>query len=43
MLNNSDRPEILDAATGQPIHPGRPIVHFNEGDVGSAGAAGFDE
>jgi L-fucose isomerase-like protein len=36
MLNNSDRPEIRGPETHAPIAAGRPIVHFNEGDVGSA-------
>jgi L-fucose isomerase-like protein len=36
MLNNSDRPEIRDPEKNAPINPGKPIVHFNEGDVGSA-------
>ncbi|OHD73459.1 MAG: hypothetical protein A2V99_03895 [Spirochaetes bacterium RBG_16_67_19] len=36
MLNNSDRPEIFDPEKSVAINPGSPIVHFNEGDVGSA-------
>ena len=29
MLNNSDRPEIVCADSGEAINPGKPIVHFN--------------
>lgn len=36
MLNNSDRPPIVYAQTGETINEGLPIVHFNEGDLGSA-------
>jgi hypothetical protein len=36
MLNNSERPDILDPETGEVINSGLPVVHFNEGDVGSA-------
>jgi hypothetical protein len=36
MLNNSDRPDILYPENGEIIKQGLPIVHFNEGDVGSA-------
>ncbi len=35
MLNNSDRPDVVDPDTGAVINRGRPIVHFNEGDMGS--------
>jgi hypothetical protein len=35
MLNNSERPDVSDPETNQIIKPGKPIVHFNEGDVGS--------
>lgn len=35
MLNNSERPDIADPLSGQPIKKGRPIIHFNEGDIGS--------
>ncbi len=35
MLNNSDRPDVTDPETGAIINPGNPIVHFNEGDIGS--------
>ncbi|PRY22167.1 L-fucose isomerase-like protein [Aliiruegeria haliotis] len=31
MLNNDDRPDVVDA-DGQPIRPGEAIVHFNEVD-----------
>jgi L-fucose isomerase-like protein len=36
MLNNCERPAIKDPDTGEVIEHGAPIVHFNEGDVGSA-------
>ena len=35
MLNNTHRPEIRDAQTGEVVLEGHPIVHFNEGDLGS--------
>lgn len=35
MLNNADRPEVIDPATGKVIEKGKPIAHFNEGDMGS--------
>jgi L-fucose isomerase-like protein len=35
MLNNSDRPDVIDSDTGKVINKGKPIVHFNEGDMGS--------
>lgn len=35
MLNNSERPDVIDPESGQVINPGNPIVHFNEGDIGS--------
>ena len=35
MLNNSDRPEVRDPVTQGVIRQGKPILHFNEGDVGS--------
>lgn len=35
MLNNSDRPEVFDPQTGKAFFKGKPIVHFNEGDIGS--------
>ncbi len=36
MLNNSDRPEIVSLESDRVIVADNPIVHFNEGDVGSA-------
>ena len=36
MLNNCVRPDITDPETGDVINKGFPIVHFNEGDLGSA-------
>lgn len=35
MLNNTDRPKVKNPETRQLIHEGKPIVHFNEGDIGS--------
>ena len=35
MLNNSERPDILDPETKRVVRKGQPIVHFNEGDIGS--------
>lgn len=35
MLNNSDRPNVRDPETGQIVNKGKPIVHFNEGDIGA--------
>jgi hypothetical protein len=35
MLNNSERPDVVDPDTGAVINAGKPIVHFNEGDMGS--------
>jgi L-fucose isomerase-like protein len=35
MLNNSDRPDIVDPETGKVIEQGKPIPHFNEGDMGA--------
>jgi L-fucose isomerase-like protein len=35
MLNNSDRPPVRSYETRQIISKGRPIVHFNEGDMGA--------
>ena len=35
MLNNSERPDVKNPYTGQVINRGQPIVHFNEGDLGS--------
>jgi L-fucose isomerase-like protein len=35
MLNNSERPDVIDPDTKKAIRKGKPIVHFNEGDIGS--------
>jgi hypothetical protein len=35
MLNNSDRPDVVDPETNRIVRSGKPIVHFNEGDIGS--------
>jgi hypothetical protein len=35
MLNNSERPDVIDPESGEVINAGMPIVHFNEGDMGS--------
>jgi L-fucose isomerase-like protein len=35
MLNNADRPPVRCPDTRQVINGGKPIVHFNEGDLGS--------
>jgi L-fucose isomerase-like protein len=35
MLNNSERPDIMDPEIKKVIRKGKPIVHFNEGDIGS--------
>jgi len=35
MLNNSERPDVIDLDTKKVIRKGKPIVHFNEGDIGS--------
>jgi L-fucose isomerase-like protein len=35
MLNNADRPPVKDPDTGKVIEKGKPIVHFNEGDMGA--------
>ncbi len=35
MLNNAERPDIKDPETGKAVAKGRPIVHFNEGDLGA--------
>ena len=35
MLNNSDRPDVIDLETNKIIRKGKVIVHFNEGDIGS--------
>ena len=36
MLNNADRPNVRDPETRQIVNKGKPIVHFNEGDLGAA-------
>jgi L-fucose isomerase-like protein len=36
MLNNSHRPDVIDPESEEVISPGKPIIHFNEGDLGSA-------
>lgn len=35
MLNNVDRPDVIDPETRQVVNKGKAIVHFNEGDMGS--------
>ncbi len=35
MLNNSDRPDVADPESGEVVEKGKPIVHFNEGDMGA--------
>jgi len=35
MLNNADRPDVKDPDTRAVIEKGKPIAHFNEGDMGS--------
>ncbi len=35
MLNNSDRPPVKDPETREVVFPGKPIPHFNEGDIGA--------
>ncbi len=35
MLNNADRPDVIDPATKKVIAKGKAIPHFNEGDMGS--------
>lgn len=36
MLNNCDRPDIIDPESGEVIAENLPVAHFNEGDLGSA-------
>lgn len=36
MLNNSHRPDVLIPDSQEVVNQGRPIVHFNEGDLGAA-------
>ncbi len=35
MLNNTDRPPVRDPETKQVVKKGKPIPHFNEGDIGA--------
>ncbi len=35
MLNNADRPPVRDPESRSVVNAGRPIVHFNEGDLGA--------
>lgn len=35
MLNNADRPDVRDPESKQVVAKGRPIPHFNEGDMGA--------
>lgn len=35
MLNNSDRPDVRDPESKEIVNKGRPIPHFNEGDLGA--------
>jgi hypothetical protein len=35
MLNNAERPDVIDPETGEVINQGKAIVHFNEGDIGA--------
>jgi L-fucose isomerase-like protein len=35
MLNNAHRPNVVDPQTKEVINKGKPIVHFNEGDIGA--------
>ena len=35
MLNNADRPDVIDPADNKVIAKGKAIPHFNEGDMGS--------
>jgi L-fucose isomerase-like protein len=35
ILNNADRPPVLDPATGRELYPGQPLPHFNEVDEGA--------
>jgi hypothetical protein len=36
LLNDSDRPPVRSIDDGRELYPGRPVVHFNEVDEGSA-------
>jgi len=35
MLNNAERPDVVDPDSGKVVRKGKVIVHFNEGDMGS--------
>lgn len=35
MLNNADRPPVKDPESKAVVHAGKPIPHFNEGDLGA--------
>jgi hypothetical protein len=35
LLNNAERPPVLDPQTGQELYAGRPLPHFNEVDEGA--------
>ena len=35
LLNNAERPPVLDLETGQELYAGRPLPHFNEVDEGA--------
>jgi hypothetical protein len=35
MLNNGNRPDVVDPETNELVEKGKPIVHFNEGDMGA--------
>lgn len=35
LLNNAERPPVLDPATGRELYPGGPLPHFNEVDEGA--------
>ncbi len=35
LLNNAERPPVLDPHTGQELYAGRPLPHFNEVDEGA--------
>lgn len=36
MLNNSHRPDVVIPESQEVVNQGRPIIHFNEGDLGAA-------
>lgn len=35
LLNNVERPPVIDPGTGEELYAGRPLVHFNEVDEGA--------